>query len=189
MNAAPMGMTTRKIIVVPCMVKTWLYRSALRSLPSGVASWRRMRRASMPPNRKKNSAAAPYMMAIFLWSTVVTQLRQPVDAVGRANTPEGRSFATSPVPRARGASMELMTCSFLLQGGQEGDQIVDLIFGQVEVVHAAAVGAGHLAGHHRLLGGSVAEPGLELLAVEALGDALLGAGPVLAERLARRGGQ
>jgi hypothetical protein len=28
MNAAPIGMTTRKIIVTPCMVKTWLYRSA-----------------------------------------------------------------------------------------------------------------------------------------------------------------
>ena len=28
MNAAPMGMTTRKIIVMPCMVKIWLYRAA-----------------------------------------------------------------------------------------------------------------------------------------------------------------
>src|SRR3954470_8963917 len=146
MNAEPSGMTTRKIMVVPCMVKTWLYRSALRSLPLGVASWRRMRRASMPPNRKKNSAAAPYMMAIFLWSTVVTQLRQPVVSVGRAKTPEGRSFAMSPVPRARGASMVLMTGSFLLQGDQEGDQVIDLVFGQVEVVHAAALGAGGLAG-------------------------------------------
>ena len=54
----------------------------------------------MPPNRKKNSAAAPYMMPIFLWSTVVTQLRQPVVSPGRAKTPMGRSFAT--VARSEG---------------------------------------------------------------------------------------
>src|SRR6478609_3268885 len=182
MNAAPMGMTTRKIIVVPCIVKTWLYRSALSSLPLGVASWRRMRRASMPPIMKKNSAAAPYMMPIFLWSTVVTQLRQPVvDEDGRAKTPPGRLCTASPAPRARGPSMAVMTCSFLLQGDEEGDQVVDLVFGQVEVVHAAALGARCLARVHGLLGRGVAQPGLELLAVEALLEALVGLGPVLAE--------
>ena len=38
---------------------------------------------------KKNSAVAPYMMPIFLWSTVVTHERQPVVALGRLNTPAG----------------------------------------------------------------------------------------------------
>ena len=66
MNAAPIGITTRKTIVVPCIVKTWLYRSALSSLPSGAASCMRISSASMPPMRKKNSAVAPYMMPIFL---------------------------------------------------------------------------------------------------------------------------
>ena len=84
-----MGMTTRKIIVVPCIVYTWLYTSALSSVPWGAHSWRRISRASKPPNIKKNSAVAPYMMPIFLWSTVVTQERQPVVAVGREKTPAG----------------------------------------------------------------------------------------------------
>ena len=38
---------------------------------------------------KKKIAAAPYMMPIFLWSTVVNQERGPVSAVGRVNTPVG----------------------------------------------------------------------------------------------------
>src|SRR4051812_1767166 len=185
MKAAPMGMTTRKIMVVPCIVNTWLYRSALSSLPLGRASCRRMWRASTPPKMKKNMAAAPYMIAIFLWSTVVTQLRQPVvDEDGRVKTPSGRCCTASPAPRARGPSMAVMTCSFLLQSAQEGDQIIDLVFGQVEVGHAAAERAGHGAGIHVLLGGRVAQPGFELRAVEALGDARLGGRPSLAVGLA-----
>ena len=66
MNAAPMGMTTRKTIVTPCMVKTWLYRSAEMISWSGAASCVRMISASMPPMTKKNSAAAPYMMPMRL---------------------------------------------------------------------------------------------------------------------------
>ena len=56
----------------------------------------------MPPMMKKNSAAAPYMMPIFLWSTVVTQLRQPVFVRGRVKTPSGFSTVRSPGGRARG---------------------------------------------------------------------------------------
>ncbi len=76
-------------MVVPCIVKTWLYRSALSSLPLGVASWRRISSASQPPTTKNTSAQAPYILAIFLWSTVVTQLRHPVVARGRVKTPSG----------------------------------------------------------------------------------------------------
>jgi len=53
-------------MVVPCMVKTWLYSSAESSLPRGAQSWARMSSASEPPMRKKNMAAVPYMMPIFL---------------------------------------------------------------------------------------------------------------------------
>ena len=38
----------------------------------------------MPPTRKKNIAVAPYMIAIFLWSTVVNQLQKPVVDCGRS---------------------------------------------------------------------------------------------------------
>ena len=42
-----------------------------------------MSSASMPPTTKKRSAVPPYMMPIFLWSTVVNQLQKPVVAFGR----------------------------------------------------------------------------------------------------------
>ena len=36
---------------------------------------------------KKTKAVTPYMMPIFLWSTVVNQLQKPVIAVGRRSRP------------------------------------------------------------------------------------------------------
>ena len=74
-------------MVVPCIVKIWLYCSAVRTVPSGVNSWALMRRASTPPHRNQNMATAPYIMPIFLWSTVKTHARQPLALVGRANAP------------------------------------------------------------------------------------------------------
>src|SRR5258705_4736069 len=53
-------------------------------VPSGAASWRRIASASIPPTRKKNIAVVAYMIAIFLWSTVVNQLHGPVVARGRS---------------------------------------------------------------------------------------------------------
>ncbi len=85
-KAAPSGITAKKIIVRPCIVKIWLYWSAVRNVCSGRASWMRMRSASAPPTRKKKKAVMKYMMPIFLWSTVVSQLHLPVSAVGRRNT-------------------------------------------------------------------------------------------------------
>src|SRR6476646_1255619 len=104
MNAAPIGITTRNTIVVPCIVKSWLYRSALSNLPFGVASCSRIKRASQPPITKKNSADAPYMMPIFLWSTVVTQLRHPVLVCGRSKTPSVRR-GPPPSPEGRAGSV------------------------------------------------------------------------------------
>src|ERR1022692_3572050 len=51
-NAAPIGMTTRKIIVVPCMVNISLYWADVRNVLLGTASWTRIRRAPTPPTRR-----------------------------------------------------------------------------------------------------------------------------------------
>ena len=82
-NAADIGITNRKIIVSPCIVKTSLYVAAFKSVPSGCASCDRINSASMPPTMKKTNAVAPYISPIFLWSTVVNQLQKPVSADGR----------------------------------------------------------------------------------------------------------
>ncbi len=50
----------------------------------------------MPPMTRKNSDDAPYMIPIFLWSTVLTQARHPVLARGRAKTPSGLWVTTVP---------------------------------------------------------------------------------------------
>ena len=84
-KAADIGITNRKIIVIPCIVKIWLYCSALRSVPSGWANWVRINRASNPPTMKNTNADTPYMIPIFLWSTVVNQLQKPVNDDGRRN--------------------------------------------------------------------------------------------------------
>ncbi len=41
----------------------------------------------MPPIRKNEKAATPYMMPSFLWSTVNSHDVQPLDSTGRRNTP------------------------------------------------------------------------------------------------------
>ena len=88
MNSADdIGITNRKIIVMPCIVKIWLYWSAFTRVPSGWASCARISSASRPPMMKKKKATTPYMMPIFLWSTVVNQLQKPVIAVGRRSSP------------------------------------------------------------------------------------------------------
>src|SRR6478609_2818714 len=118
-----------------------------------------MSSASKPPISRNTSAVAPYMMPIFLWSTVVTHERQPVVEVGRAKTPAGRSLGSpSPEGRASGrASVSAMECSGdgegrsdrrrhrLVQRLEEGDQLVDLRLGETEVGHAASA-----LGVHRL---------------------------------------
>src|SRR5580658_10495486 len=82
-------MMTRKIMVVPCMVKTWLYWLAERMWPLGRASCRRMSSASQPPNRKKKKPVAVYMMPSRLWSTVVTQPQKPSLEDGRFRKGDG----------------------------------------------------------------------------------------------------
>ena len=46
-------------MVVPCMVKSWLYASAREHVPLGVASWTRISSASTPPMMKNRNAVTP----------------------------------------------------------------------------------------------------------------------------------
>src|SRR6266511_282086 len=76
-------MTTRKIMVTPCMVKIWLYFSAVSSFPFGRASCERISSASTPPIRKNTKEVKKYRTPIRLWSTVVIQPQKPAVEVGR----------------------------------------------------------------------------------------------------------
>jgi hypothetical protein len=71
---ARIGMTTRKIIVVPCIVMTSLYEFFVRNFSPGVASCERMRIARIPPATNHMSDVAMYRIPIRLWSTVTSQL-------------------------------------------------------------------------------------------------------------------
>ena len=53
---ARIGTMTRKIIVVPWIVTTWLYEFFVRKCSFGVASCVRIRSARIPPSAKKISA-------------------------------------------------------------------------------------------------------------------------------------
>src|SRR3954469_1096052 len=70
---AMIGTTTRKIIVVPCIVMTWLYESFVRSFSLGVASCARMRMARTPAATNHMIDVAMYRIPIRLWSTVTSQ--------------------------------------------------------------------------------------------------------------------
>src|SRR4051794_10481041 len=102
----------------------------------------------MPPTTKKNSAATPYMIPSFLWSTVKTHDRHPVAETGRRNTPYvvvgvTRAGAAGPVVAGIGRSMMAMVLSLLSVAGQQvGDDLVDLVLGQGEVRHAAGLAVG-----------------------------------------------
>src|SRR5689334_9545057 len=76
-------MPMRKIMVVPCIVNIVLYWFAVSTVPFGCASCMRISSASIPPTHKNSMAVTPYMIPIFLWSTVVNQLQKPVVERGR----------------------------------------------------------------------------------------------------------
>src|SRR6478735_6399562 len=121
-------MTNRKIIVKPCMVKIWLYWSAFSSVLLGFDNCDRISSASQPPSTKNRNADSPYMIPIFLWSTVVNQLQKPSVAIGRRRIP----FCGVTVTVAIGRS------SLLGQAIEVGHQVLDLLFGQVVVRHLRA---------------------------------------------------
>src|SRR6266508_4325114 len=121
-------MTTRKIIVTPCMVKHWLYVEADRIVPFGRANWSRMNRASIPSMRKNAKAVMPYRIPIRLWSTVVIQLQNPVVAVGRRSRPPL-------APSARTLTVAIAARPPSLQGHQVGDDRLHLLVGEPVVGH------------------------------------------------------
>src|SRR5262245_8253950 len=134
-----------------------------------------MRRASNPPMAKKNIAAAPYMMPMRLWSTVVSQLFQPGVACGRVMPPRGRMVVGPPVVSSRGAccSTIAITGELLVHRLEEIDELVDLFLGQVEVGHAPDLVAARVwqgRGVHGLLRRRVAQPRLHVAAVELAAD-------------------
>ena len=55
----------------------------------------------MPPTTKKTMALTPYMIPIFLWSTVNSHDRHPVDDTGRRNTPSDVDGVTTAPATAR----------------------------------------------------------------------------------------
>ena len=58
-KAAPRGMIARKIIVVACIVNSWLNVCAVTRVLLGTHNWRRMTSASRPPMTKKVPAETP----------------------------------------------------------------------------------------------------------------------------------
>ena len=58
-NAAPSGITARKIIVVPCIVNMVLYCCAVSTVLFGTINCSRIIRASLPPTSRKASANRP----------------------------------------------------------------------------------------------------------------------------------
>src|SRR5918995_1973130 len=127
----------------------------------------------MTTRTKNNSAEAPYITPMRLWSTVVSQLRQPVVACGRVKTPSGRAVTAAPGVSSRGAvgrSTIAISIGLLLQRLEERNQLVDLFLRQVQVGHASALRASlDLLGRgrvHRLLARGVAQPRLEVGAVD-----------------------
>ena len=60
------GTTNRKIIVVPCSVKSALYVDGVRNVLSGAPSCTRMSSASTPPSRKNTNVVTRYMIPIRL---------------------------------------------------------------------------------------------------------------------------
>src|SRR5215468_6318463 len=67
------GIATKKIIVVPCIVNSSLKTSGGTTLAWAFISCSRMTVASRPPMTRKPRAITMYMMPRRLWSTVVTQ--------------------------------------------------------------------------------------------------------------------
>ena len=65
-KAALRGMSARNTIVVPCIVKSSVKRSADTMSASGLDSCRRMISASTPPSMKKERDVTRYSTAIRL---------------------------------------------------------------------------------------------------------------------------
>ena len=71
------GVAKKKIIAVPCRVKSWSYSSGVTRWLFGTASWVRMTTASNPASMKKKAAVTRYRRPMRLWLTVVRKPTSP----------------------------------------------------------------------------------------------------------------
>src|SRR3712207_2964739 len=109
-----------------------------------------MSRASTPPTIPKPKAAMMYIRPSFLWSTGVNQLKKPVSARGRRTTPRAVDWSRATVDisglpsgaRSAGGGARRVRGSGrprLLEGHEEGDDLVDLLARQRGVVRVRAI--------------------------------------------------
>ena len=84
-NTALSGMIARKIMVVPCIVNSWLYVSGARKVLFGDPSWIRSSRASIPPIRKKKNAVD----AVENADALVIDRGEPAPQAGRLRVARG----------------------------------------------------------------------------------------------------
>ncbi len=77
---ARIGIETRKIIVVPCIVNSCSYVFASTIVGPGYASSVRIRSARTPAMRKKKNEFARYRIPISWWLVVVNQRKIPIGA-------------------------------------------------------------------------------------------------------------
>ena len=70
-NPVNNGVAKRNSMIVPCMVKNWLYCSFDCSHMPGSKSSMRMTRAMRPANAKKRNEVHRYMYPMVLWSVEV----------------------------------------------------------------------------------------------------------------------
>src|SRR5262245_48076008 len=142
-------MPTKKTIVVPCRVMSWLKScGGTRRFP-GTTSWRRIRLASRPATTKKRSPEAMYRMPRRLWSTVTTH------SCRRAGTELRTARAGT---AARVGSIDAMRSS-LAQRQQVVDERFELLPGELHRRHERA----------RLHGVRVLEPREQILAAHGGG--------------------
>ncbi|CPU67865.1 Uncharacterised protein [Mycobacteroides abscessus] len=74
-NPAKSGVANSSSMIVPCIVKSWLYCSLLCTIwMPGSKSSARITRAMRPPMQKKMNDVIRYMYPIVLWSVDVTHL-------------------------------------------------------------------------------------------------------------------
>src|SRR5579859_8244065 len=109
-------MTTRKIMVVPCTVKTASYPAGSRNVFRGTASCTRISSASTPPSTKKPRLVSRYRSPMSLWSTVVTHRNNPV-GLNPSTAGAGNGEATLATQHS---SHLLQTLEIVDQRGQVG---------------------------------------------------------------------
>ena len=119
-NAAAIGMTTRNTIVTPCIVKTWLYRSADSSLWPGIGELGPdQQRLEAADEEEEERGDAVHDADLLVIDGGDPGLPAGVDR-GRANTPSGLVVATAAPPvvsssggRSSVMAISAMQCSFV----------------------------------------------------------------------------